>query len=267
MLISLSPPVIEVSTLSVGLIEALAKKDVLAVRVPSYCGPDICAHVTRRAGLVDGVGYADEPTFKKIIGGAVYDAAHDPDQLLSYLNSASSWIDDCRNIFLPYMNPAERLRCDLDGIWPHGCQVERFRGRPAFSGLLRAFDFDAEARVHQDMVHWDIPDVPESVTIRATLSCVMYFSCSSSGGELELWDRGYTDHAEYQRSQVPGDYAIDRANISVPTAVLTPQVGEMIIFNAQNLHAVRKNTGGDRRLTQSLFVSYRGKDYGLGTFS
>ncbi|PTS76543.1 hypothetical protein DBR17_14525 [Sphingomonas sp. HMWF008] len=267
MFASVSPLVVEETTFSLDLVAALAQNRALAARFPGYCSPEICAHVLERMSDMVGEGYADEPTFKKMIGGAVYDAASDPRLIAYYLESAAYWQDQCRRTLSPYLNPADRLRYELDSIWPKGCRIEQFRGRDSFFGLIRAFDLNAEARPHQDMTHWDIPNVPEAQNMMTQLSCVIYFSCSNQGGELELWDRGYTNVEDYERSKVPGDYSIDRKHIGEPVAVLRPQVGEMIVFNARNLHAVRRNESGERRCTQSMFISFRGIDTYLGLFS
>jgi hypothetical protein len=258
--------ILEVKALTPTLIEGMADGSLLAVRVPGWCPEEVCRHALRALAKFPGVGYADEPTFKKVVGGALYDAARDPEILRTYLESAPQWLGETRKSFHPYGNPADRLRQELQERWSHGCDLERIGGRPCFAGLIRALEDEAEARPHQDMTHWDIPACADVQSLHTQLSCVIYFAVAEAGGGLELWSKGFESRSEYEAHQTPGDYGLDRSRIGPSAALLAPRSGDLIAFNARHVHAVRKVVKG-LRCTQSLFIGYRGRNRALSTFS
>lgn len=253
--------IVETDCLDVGAIVALAERELVAVRIPRWCPEEVCSHFLKRIDGIVGVGYDDEPTFHKIIGGAVYGGA-----LSEYLRLASHWTSEQRSAFSPHISPIDRLRLEFEERWPHGCALQRFIRRPSFAGLIRAFEDGGEARPHQDVTPWDIPDVPEAHEFTTQLSAVCYLGCAQTGGNLELWNFGFNSKTEYKQCKVVGDYSIDRKYIGEPSVSLTPKAGELIIFNARNLHAVSRVILG-KRSTQSTFIAYRGRNRHLSAFS
>ena len=256
----------EIGRLDPEAIVATAHRELAAVRIPKWCPDEVCQHFTKQIAGTVGTPYDDEPAFRKIIGGAVYDAANMPEKLDEYANSAQKWSDEIRKVFSPFLSPIDRLRLELQERWPHGCQLQQFRGRPGSASLLRAFEDGGEARAHQDMTNWDIPNIPEALEFETQLSAVTYLGCPEKGGELELWDFGYDNKAEYDRRKITNDYGIDRKHIGEPAMSLVPRVGELIIFNARSLHAVsRVHTG--KRSSQSTFIAFHGLNKPLSVFS
>jgi hypothetical protein len=176
------------------------------------------------------------------------------------------WFAQCRKIFDPYLSPIEKLLLELQQQWPLGCRLQSFASRLAFTGLLRAVPDGGKADVHQDMTKWDIRHIAEAQDLGTVLSCVCYLDCAEAGGLLELWNHGFIDEAEYNRCKTPNHYGIDRRFVGEPAVVLTPHPGDMIIFNAQKLHAVTCTKSNRRRLTQSAFIAYRGPNRELSTY-
>ncbi len=258
--------VVEARTLSAPLVEGLATGRLLAVRIPDYCDFETCRHLLASIADIAGVGYVDEESFKKKIGGAVYDAAHDPNQLNDHFDRTPEWFAACREAFSPYQSPSDKIRLELQEQWPHGFDLQHFHGHIAFVGLIRSMGVGAEALAHQDMTEWDIPHIAEAHGFEAQLSCVTYFEVAEEGGELELWNFGFTDQEEYNRNKTRQDhYSLDRGRIGEPAATLTPRVGELIVFNAKRIHAVRAIKKGVRT-SQSLFIGYRGNNRQLSGF-
>jgi len=258
--------VVESQNLDVAAISAVARGEIIAVRFPNWCFEQTRSHVLTKIASNPGVAYDVEPGFKKIVGGSVYDAADKPEKLDEYLNSVPRWFAELRNVFGPYKSPMEQLLLELQQRWAPGCDLQKFKQRPAFAGLLRALEDGGEARPHQDMTRWDIPDVVEAHSFITQLSAVCYLSCAEIGGLLQLWGFGFDNKLEYDLHRVPGDYGIDRKFIGEPAVVLKPRPGEMIVFNAQKIHAVTQTLCG-KRSSQSTFVAFRGENKNLSIFS
>jgi len=247
-------------------IQDLADKKILAIRIPSFCESIVCDHVMQKLGRVEGEGYRVEPQFRKIIGGALFDGADDPAALEQYFKNVPVWYGETRTIFHPHTSPAEHARLYLQEVWPYGSVVQRIGGRLTFVGLIRGFREGGEARPHQDMTNWDLPSLEDAQTLKTQISCLTYFACAEEGGELELWGREIEDRKEYAETQDPGDYGLRRDLIGEPDAMLRPQIGELIMFNARRIHGVREVKRGVR-FSQSFFIGYRGSDYPLSLFS
>jgi hypothetical protein len=259
--------VLEAPFVSAEAICALTQNDILAVRVAGYCDTAVCAHAMRKLEGAVGRGYRGEPNFEKFFGGALFDGGDGAsDALEDYFKGAAGWDAACKEIFSPYTSPADKLRLDLQEVWPAGSHLARIGGRLAFAGLIRGFREGAEARPHQDMTHWDLPQFPELQTLKTQLSCLTYLSCTEFGGDLELWAKAIEDQTEYENCKIPGDYGLDRNHIGPPDATISPHVGELVIFNARRIHAVCRIDRG-LRYSQSFFIGYRADDRPLSIFS
>lgn len=258
--------IVEAQRPTYELLRGAFENEVLAIRIPDWTGDAVKQRLLQSTHGISGIGYVDEPTFLKVIGGALYSGANDRHALADYFENVPAWNQAQREACDPYISPAEKLIIALRENWPGGCNAEFVDGKPTFSGLIRRINEGGEAGAHQDMVHWDLPDCASLAEITATLSAVSYPVVPESGGELELWSWGFQDRDEYARRQIENDYRLDRERIGEPQAVLTPRAGELILFNPQRIHAVRPVTSGCR-ITQSLFIAYRDRYQSLTTFS
>jgi len=84
------------------------------------------------------------------------------------------------------------------------------------------------------------------------------------GGELLMWHQTLSVAEFDARRQ--GAYGIDVASLPPPDVVVTPSVGDLLIFDARRLHAVSAPQG-QARLALSFFVGYRGDDEPLTCWS
>lgn len=245
----------------------LASGPALAIRVPGFFPGDLCSAFADKILMSSELeSYAVAPDIKKI-GKAVFDAAEDPEQLEEYYQRAASDLRLMRSYFQPYLAPMDKLRLVLQECWPWGSMIEALHPpRLMFAGLIRVFGEGAEARPHQDMTNWDVPDCEPAQTLLTQFACNTYLKTSEQGGCLELWDRTFQTKGQYDRTQVPGDYGLDRDRLGPPAVTIHPCDGDLIIFNAQRVHAVTEITKGVR-VAVSAFIGYRGQGRPLTVFS
>jgi hypothetical protein len=247
--------------LSLEGLMGLIERRTLALRIPRYYpidGADRTSQLIIQGHGTEGVGGA------KRFGIPFYDTHGNPDVLELYYSQAVAVQRRLRQIFAPFQSPIDKMRIELQEVWPSGALPENLDGRSLFVGLGRVFEHDIEGLPHQDVLRRDSPE-PKARTIQAQLGSNIYLQCPASGGELEVWDL-YLSDEEFAQLKTPGSYGIERFKLSEPTVVISPQPGDLILFNSESVHAVRA-IHGRTRVSVSSFIGYRGFDAPLTTWS
>lgn len=240
--------------------------NIVGIRVPGYYDTTLCQEAaTKVINKPDLEAYDVAPDIGKI-GKAIFDAASDRNALSEYYERAPHDLKMMRKFFAPYLSPMDKVRLDLQEIWPAGSYLERLHGQTMFCGLVRVFKEGSEARPHQDMAHWDVPESAPAHALKTQMAMNIYLSSAEEGGELELWKYGIRDEAQYDATKEAGDYGLSRAKIGPSSAKVRPETGDLIIFDAQRIHAVNLIIKGDR-VAVSGFIGYRGATDPLTVFS
>lgn len=161
--------------------------------------------------------------------------------------------------------PCDHLHLDLDASWEAGATLGRLSltGHPSvFAGIFRLIEPGAELHPHQD-------DVPTELALREpaiVLTAVIYLATSpSGGGELDLFGLRL-EESVYQQKRGQQNYGVERRQLAAPLRTITPTVGTLLIWRADQLHGVRPVLRGTR-ITQSIFILYRGRDLPLVLYS
>lgn len=251
---------------------ALFDRRILAMRVPGYYPVDDAARVGRlilNGYGPEGTGAAEDYETggvggAKRLGLPFFDTRHRADLLDRYYDEAVPAQRHLRHMFAPFLSPIDKLRIELQELWPAGATPENLDGRAMFIGLGRVFDSGVEGLPHQDILWRDTPE-PNARTIKAQLGSNMYLQCPPDGGELEVWNICPADD-EYDRYCGPGSYGIDRAKLPEPAVVAKPEPGDLILFNSECIHAVRL-ISGEPRVSVSSFIGFRGMDAPLTMWS
>jgi len=240
--------------------------NIVGIRIPDYYDKTLCQEAaTKVLSKPDLEAYDVAPDIQKI-GKAVFDAASDPNALAEYYERAPGDLKMMRDFFAPHLAPMDKVRLDLQEIWPAGSYLERLHGQTMFCGLVRVFKEGSEGRSHQDMAHWDVPESLAAHTLKTQMAMNIYLSSAEEGGELELWEYGIRNETQYNATKEPGDYGLSRGKIGPSSAKVRPETGDLIIFDAQRIHAVNKIIKGDR-VAVSGFIGYRGATEPLTLFS
>ena len=263
---SATPLVRTASAICAEDVAEIVKGYILAVRIPEFYPRELCDRFIGGILAHDKIEhYAVAPDIKKI-GKAIFDAASDSSALDEYYATSANALREMREYFHPYLAPMDKLRLTLQEVWPSGSLIENLHGKLMFCGLVRAFGKGSEARPHQDMTHWDIPDCQAAQTLTTQIACNIYMATVDSGGELELWAHGIGDAKAYTETQTPGDYGLDRHKIGPPVARISPRKGDLIMFDARRIHAVTRIEEGVR-VAVSSFIGYRGPTAPLSVYS
>jgi hypothetical protein len=241
-------------------LRALVRGEILAIVSDGFYSADACAAVSERLGRARWGSYDGIEIGR--VGVSLFDCLGNPDCEEYFANVRRSRAQIHEALF-PLANPADLVQKGLDLAWSHGCTTLTIAGRKCFFGLPRSFADGGDALPHCDRCDWDLPS-PETAAVRAQLAFNLYLAMAEHGGELELWDLR-PDRLQYDASRE--SYGVARSSLPPPDVVLQPRIGQLVIFDASRVHAVRPSTGEGKRITFSGFVGYRGDEQALVAFS
>ena len=268
------PPVLEQERVYAEDVLAVAEGRALAVLIPGYYSAAACAELTAMllaathlwttypaSTGADDIGISGTPLYG-CFGDEMSEECKD------YWEKASERNRTLRAATVPYANPADRVRIELDNEWPGGTCLLRVDGRPAFFGLSRYFESGGELKVHTDRADWDFP-CAETLGFLAQMFINIYLSTTSDGGgDLELWDIEVPAQEDYERLRAADPtYALDRQLLPEPATTVSIEAGTLVIANASKPHAVSACRGRGRRLSVSGFLGFSGPDAPLRAFS
>jgi len=225
------------SQINQHLIGALHTGALHAIRIPNYCSEFQCATVTAAIELLyDGQTYSGSAANVGTFGLSLYEVSKNPDRIHDYYRLALCEQELLRQYCNGVTLPIDQIRIDLDEAWQHGLKIERFHDHraPANCGLNRIVLPGGFLGLHVDRTDWDLPDNDRAQAMCTQFGANVYLETAQQGGELELWQFMPATQAEHDALMMPGsDYQLDRKLIGEPDTVITPQRGELIIFNAR----------------------------------
>lgn len=242
---------------------AIATRSALTLVIESTFSASSCQ--VAAAAFTEGWGgyLGVEPRFQKLgMDSNLFEAGRTEPGLEAYFSRAKDNLCAQRAAMSPLLAPADYLRLAFSEFWPYGFDVARLHpGRIANFGILRRFDVGGLVEPHNDRPVEDLPNNGVLLSMETFFAFNMFLEVPSRGGALELWDFAPT-LAEYEALKVRGNYYLDRALIGAPDVVLEPTVGSLVIFRADNVHAVTPVESG-RRIAAGGFLGFRGSRYPL----
>ncbi|MFJ7074429.1 2OG-Fe(II) oxygenase [Streptomyces sp. NPDC098781] len=238
--------------------EALGKLvdgEALAVQVPAYHSPELCEEIAGRVLARLGSGY--QRIYESNVR-AFTETNGDVDARREYLAESASLMSDVRESCHPLASPIDKLRCELDELWPGGARLLRHEARALVFGMVRVWRNGAEARPHLDVLRESAPDVLEAQKFTDQIGVNIYLRVPEGAGDgegaLELWDLGLAD-SELIGDGLWGTYGYRREALPSPEVVVRPQVGDLVMLRTTRMHAVRPTCSGER-VTFSGFIGH-----------
>jgi hypothetical protein len=250
-------PVIELPSLDnprqlLAAIEAVLCGDALAI--VTWIDPNIAAKAAIVASAVAVEEYRVAPGFAFQADAAPLFEAHTEHDLMNYLLNGKLHENRFSERMHPLPTPAALIEEAVAAAWPGGIKRLRLRGNRAPFGLVRHLQPGAQVWPHTDNSDLDRPDVSEFSRAKTNLSAIAYLA-PGVGGELSIWNERLTTPEEIRAMRLEGHaYALDTRHLQPPGAVIQPEPGMVVIFDAKHVHAVGPNRGSTPRVTQSGFV-------------
>lgn len=164
-----------------------------------------------------------------------------------YYKAALPTIRAIRNSCLPYLTPIDRLRMELDEIWPKGANIATFEGKKMFVGIFRLMN--PELSSGSENPHFDA--LPKHVfKLDGQFAANMFISVPEIGGETEVWNLPPMSPTENLDVQ-DGPW---RDTVPKPISY-KPEVADLVIFSSLRPHAIRRFAAGHRISLQCFIGS------------
>jgi hypothetical protein len=145
-------------------------------------------------------------------------------------------------------DPVQIALAALGTAWGAAVAPATISGRPVFGGTLR--EINAGALVHFDDVNREYPPGVFDQQVVAQLAFNAWVAVPAQGGATSVWRRRWQPEDEAHREAY--GYA-NRVVERVQSVTLAPEVGDGLLFNPNNLHAVEPNPG-HRRIVFAFFL-------------
>ncbi|MCX5195468.1 proline hydroxylase [Streptomyces sp. NBC_00249] len=238
------------------LLAGLAAGRYAAVRVPGFLPRAWCEEVLgalkERAFDSYGTTRIHPPVMR--FGVGVSDHMADGGVADSYWKALEGHHEAWQSLGLSF-DPFRTCREGLATHWPQGVEVGRRGGREMGDGVAREpnqgfrVHFDDALREYEE----DLLDTP----LIGQFAFNLYLSVPPSGGETVLWRHRWQPGDEAYR--LPNaSYGYDESVVRGAESIeLAPEVGEALLIDPRNFHAVRPSHG-DRRIALGFAV-------GIGT--
>lgn len=233
----------------------LAEHRTIATVFKTVLSPDVCAAAV--ANLQDHHRKETYEGAKQVgrIGKSLYETQFGTEHAQAYWQNAEADRAIVRAVFSPYAAPMDVLQVMCDGLPGfHGARLLRIAGNPAFVGLLRYLDNGGEILPHTDVAPWDVPGSLECQQVDCQIAANFYLNMPEIGGEVTIYDQRVSK-LEYDanRRPAPDRYALTDAFLTGDSVTIKPEVGDLVLFNANLPHRVSA-TSGETRYTSSSFI-------------
>lgn len=189
------------------------------------------------------------------------------EEYFRYAEIASQAIRD--SVF-PYVSPLDYTFDLLKQKYRGGAIVAEVDGRKMRTGGFRIFPNGSMVEPHQDIPSIHCPASPLMEQLQALVSCNFFIDSGDVGGDFEIWNQQPSKHEFelHRHKERERSYGIRRDYLGPPDISYRPKIGQILIFNTLNVHAVREVFSRERkRITASFFCGYVDKSSALNIFS
>lgn len=235
---------VTVERFSLTDLKGLFEGSIRVLRVRHFVNIDFCVLLAQRVSA--SAEFVQDGSLRRI-GRPYSEVRHSEDARVSYFRHQEEWVGLLRTIAAPYLSPFDRLRLELDDLWPSGALRAAASGNKLFAGMIRSFPEGAHSLPHVDL--------PSVAGVCRQFAANIYIETANKGGVLQVWCER-TDPLIYEL------YADEFGSIRryvegrLPDLEFTPEAGDLVMFDASLIHSVTPVAAGSR-VSWSAFIGFQ----------
>lgn len=232
------------STFQRDQIADLAAGRCAAIRVPDFMPCSMCEETLRALTSVEFDSYDTKRVYPPVMrfGVGVSDHRQDGGVADSYWDA----LDFDRKAWLALglsFDPFQVCRDGLGAHWPNAVAIGRRGGREMGAGVAR--EPNQGFQVHFDDALREFSCNLLDANLVAQFAFNLYLSVPEVGGETVVWRHRW--HPADEAFRLPHSYGYSEAVVGdAESFELKPTVGEALLFNPRNFHAVRPSQDSRR---------------------
>ena len=245
-------------TISSSSIQDLCNGKIVAIWVKRFYETQFCEYATKKIeGSPQITSYPEIAGFYRL--GSPYAQAFEDfknknifSTIESYFQNSLEQIEHIRSLFHPYYSPIDKLRLLLDEAWEPGATLKTVNKSKYFAGIVRIMnDSKTALPPHVDRyIPLDSPDIKYKIQLAANI----YLNTPKKNGHLKLWQQSISKIDTSQRNKLA--VCESQKYLPNPAVSISPECGDLVIFNASLLHAVTGEMEG-KRMALGLFIGMR----------
>ena len=193
-----------------------------------------------------------------------YEIDNDKVRFDNYYNNVDKNFAKSQYVFAPEITPIECFLNDLNVLWDHGATIDSFHAQAMFAGIIRVIHDHSAIHAHQDFAKWSNPRALGIDNIVGQFGMNYFIQIPEEGGELLCWNKSM--QLDEFNTAAKGDFCIPIDQLPTPDLIIKPEVGMLVLLNANKLHAINMSYGS-ARIAMSCFLAYRGTDHKLTIWS
>ncbi|HET8660242.1 MAG TPA: hypothetical protein VFM55_14745 [Micromonosporaceae bacterium] len=212
-----------------------------AIRVPEFMPRSICVEILRALTTAQFDSYGTERVYPPVmrLGVGVSDHRQDGGVADSYWEALESSRKTWLNLGLPF-DPFKVCRDGLGAHWPNAVAVGRRGDREMGAGVAR--EPNQGFQVHYDDALREFAGNLLDANLVAQFAFNLYLSVPEVGGETVVWRHRW--HPADETFRLPRSYGYAEGVVAEAESFeLKPTVGEALLFDPRNFHAVRPSNG------------------------
>jgi hypothetical protein len=215
-----------------------------AIRVPGLFSPQMCEETMRALEKIEFDSYDTARVYPAVMRCGVGVSDHRSDGLVadSYWPAMETARRQWQDLGLAF-NPFATCRDALQAGWPHPVRVGQHKGREMGEGVAR--EPNNGFQVHFDDVLREFEGNLLDEDIVCQFAFNLYLSVPENGGETVVWRHRWDPSDESHRLPHSYGYKTDVVG-DAESFELKPTVGEALLFDPRNFHAVRPSHGARR---------------------
>jgi hypothetical protein len=271
-------PVVTATELSGELLRQLFEDEIMAIHIPQYCPSNICEAMAKELKnfktsnwKISDAAKGYKITDVQVFGNPFNIAIESDEAWKTYFSKGLDVTRQIRGSAGQRLSPQDRLRLELDEIYPHGFKVKRHHGQFMSPGLVRVMNGDPDKQCEDMPLNCHVDTTPLISKNAGVFATNIYLQPAPKGGDIVIWDPDITTlfklFANWSacKNFFLSSNLLDREIQSafqklLPTCQkINIKQGDLILLNTSRPHATTMMTGGQRISIQSFLKYKKGK--------